>query len=135
MDRKDLLSSAMGKRTGRSEPVSHGFVWGKSIPDTARHMQRSWGSTSLPQVLKGLEWREERKEVLGEELLREQRDRTHRGGLTGSVRLQWQKRVVSGGLGRCLETGGQLLRWRWLQRRTPRLWPGPGIDSSRGPQG
>lgn len=130
MARKDLPRSAMGKRTGRSEPVSHGFVWRKSIPDTARHMQRSWGSTSLPQVLKGLEW----KEALGE-VLREQRDRTHRGGLTGSVWLQWQKRVVRGGLGRCPETGGQLLRWMWLLRRTLRSWPGPGIDGSQGQQG
>lgn len=95
MARKDLPRSAMGKRTGRSEPVSHGFVWRKSIPDTARHMQRSWGSTSLPQVLKGLEWREERKEALGE-VLREQRQDT----------LRWAHRVR---LAAVAEEGGE--RW------------------------
>lgn len=35
-------------------------------------MQRSWGVTSLPRVLQGLEWREEGTEGTGGELLREQ---------------------------------------------------------------
>lgn len=59
-----------GVKNRKSEPVSHGFVWG-----TSKARAKSLGA--VPFLPQGFESSQEGKEGMGGEMLRKQRDRTH----------------------------------------------------------